>query len=49
MAGEPDEQTQVHARLDRAHPLDSELEWTPHDPMYVVEQWIRGIPEPVTV
>ncbi|MCW2806762.1 MAG: hypothetical protein JWQ93_717 [Marmoricola sp.] len=37
----------MHARLDWVHPIDDELQWALHDPVYVVEQWIRDISEPV--
>jgi hypothetical protein len=35
----------VHACLDWVHPIDHELERALHDPVYVVEQWIRDISE----
>src|SRR3954447_10982336 len=46
-AGEADEQTHVHARLDWVHPIHNELERALHDPMHLVEQWIRDISETV--
>jgi hypothetical protein len=38
----------VHARLDWVYSIDNELEWALHDPVHIVEEWVRDISETVT-